>query len=193
MYKRHDSKFEDYLEFQKNVQCKRGKFTQERKNRGDHIQMMKAIFPEAQKILCVGSRHPSEVEDIEKEGFDVIGIDLFSDSDKIMVLDMHKIGEMWSKHEFDVAYMSHSLEHSYDPQIVLQAVRNTCMMGAFIVLPMLPAPSKKETVVFDFMTRDDPTAEMIEAELTPLTGEIDIPWVEPSPRLRETVFPLIWR
>ena len=155
--------------------------------------MMKAVFPEAQKVLCVGSRHPSEVEDIEKQGFEAIGIDLFSDSEKIMVLDMHKVGEMWSQNEFDVAYMSHSLEHSYDPGIVLAGIRKTCMMGAFIVLPMLPAPSRKETVVFDFMTRDDPTAEMIADELAPLVGVVEIPWVRPSPRLRETVFPLIWR
>ena len=193
MYKRHDSKFEDYLKFQKKVQSGRGKFTQERKNRVDHISMMKSIFPEAQKVLCVGSRHPSEVEDIEKQGFEAIGIDLFSDSDKIMVLDMHKVGETWSKNEFDVAYMSHSLEHSYDPGIVLAGIRKNCRMGAFIVLPMLPAPSRKETVVFDFMKLDDPGAAMIADELAPLVGVVEIPWVRSSPRLREMVFPLIWR
>jgi len=60
-------------------------------------------------------------------------------------------------------------------------------------LPMLLAPSKKETVVFDFMTRDDPAVEIIEAELEPLTGSVKIPWVKPCPILREIVFPLIWR
>ena len=193
MFKRLDTKFAEYLEFQRKVQSKRGRFTKERKNRTQHIEMMKSVFPEAQKVLCVGARHPSEVEDVEKQGFSALGIDLFSDSEKIMVLDMHKIGEMWSKNEFDVAYMSHSLEHSYDPEIVLAGIRTTCRMGAFIVLPMLQAPSKKETVVFDFMKIDDPTAEMIADELSPLVGTVEIPWVRPSPRLREFVFPLIWR
>jgi hypothetical protein len=193
MFKRHETKFDEYLRFQKCVQSKRGRFTKERKNRVDHISMMKTVFPDAQKVLCVGARHPSEVEDIESAGFEAIGIDLFSDSEKIMVLDMHKIGEMWSKNEFDVAYMSHSLEHSYDPGIVLAAVRTTCRMGAFVVLPMLAAPSRKETVVFDFMKLDDPTAEMIAEELEPLTGAVEIPWVKPSPRLKETVFPLVWK
>jgi len=193
VYRRHDSKFEDYLEYQKKVQSKRGRLTKERKNRVNHINLMRSAFPKAQKVLCVGSRHPSEVEGIEQAGFEVIGIDLFSNSEKIMVLDMHQVGEMWRKNRFDVAYMSHSLEHSYDPGVVLQGVRKTCRMGAFIVLPMLLAPSKKETVVFDFMTRDDPAVEIIEAELEPLTGSVKIPWVKPCPILREIVFPLIWR
>jgi hypothetical protein len=192
MYERHESGFNDYLAFQKKVQSGRGRFTQKRPNRSQHVEMMSRTFPEAKKVLCVGARHSSEVEDIEKAGFEAIGIDLFSDSEKIIVLDMHEIGQKFSRDEFDVAYMSHSLEHSYKPEVVLNGVRKTCSMGALIILPMLPGPSRKETVVFEFMKVDNPNRAMIISEIEPLVGAVNIPWVEPSPRLRETAFPLVW-
>ena len=71
MFDRHDYKFGDYIKFQENVQSKRRHLTQERDNRCDYIAALKETFPDAKKALCVGSRHPSEVEDMEAGAYEV--------------------------------------------------------------------------------------------------------------------------
>jgi hypothetical protein len=193
MYKRHEQEYKSYLAFQKKVQQGRGRFTRERPNRVDFISDLKVAFPDARKVLCVGARDESEVADLQKAGLEALGIDLFTESPRIIVLDMHKAGEYFDEGDFDVAFMSHSLEHSYDPEKVLTGMRRICPIGALIVVPMLQGPSRKEVVVFDFMRSDSPTPEMVAADIEAVAGPAEVPWVRPDVGKREIVFPVRWR
>ena len=105
-------------------------------------------------ILCVGARDSSEVFFFREKGLNAIGIDLFSaDQSTIKVLDMHMMGETFGENEFDIVFACHSLEHSANPEMVLNAMRKISKYGAFIVLPLHEAPHKKDPVVFDFMEK----------------------------------------
>jgi len=119
--------------------------------RNDDISLIKVTFPWAKKVICVGARDKSEVDAFTEADFEATGIDVYSASDKIQIVDMHKLSATFLHHEFDIAYMSHSLEHSYDPVMVLNEVKNVCSMGCFIIVPVMKAPTMKDPVVFNFM------------------------------------------
>ena len=64
-------------------------------------------------VLCVGCRNTLELDRFHERGFDdVVGIDVFSQREDILVMDMHAM--TFADDSFDVVYASHSLEHSYD-------------------------------------------------------------------------------
>jgi SAM-dependent methyltransferase len=68
-------------------------------------------------VLCVGCRNTAEIEYFQsKNAKSVMGIDLFSESPAIQVMDMHSMS--FPDASFDVIYSAHSLEHSYDVQEV---------------------------------------------------------------------------
>ena len=75
--------------------------------------------PSQGPVLCVGCRNELELNRFRERGFhDVVGIDVFSDSDDILVMDMHEMSFL--DDSFDVIYASHSLEHSYDVERVAE-------------------------------------------------------------------------
>jgi len=150
-YKRYE--YEDYSSYLKSQL--RHANTMDRTHRrpfARYIGQIQKFFPECKKILCIGSRDVSEVYALRSAGYDAVGIDLFStDISTIKLMDMHNIINEFSKDEFDLIYACHALEHSYDPEIVLQGFKKVSKLGAFIVLPFLLEPNFKDPVQFNFM------------------------------------------
>lgn len=123
-----------------------------------YIDAFKKSYPDAKKILCVGARDSSEVIAFRNEGYDAIGIDLYTDNEEIIkVVDMHNLSDTFKENEFDVIFSCHSLEHAYDPEHVLKSFRSIATQGCFLILPTSSTPDAKDPVVFDFMItiRDD--------------------------------------
>src|SRR5215212_576980 len=72
-------------------------------------------------VLCVGCRNGLELDRFRARGFaEVVGIDLFSQRDDILVMDMHELS--FPDDSFDVVYASHALEHSYDVDRVVREI-----------------------------------------------------------------------
>lgn len=131
--------------------------------RQEYISSIRRLFPETKSVLCIGSRDESEVLSFRNAGYSSMGIDLFSNNEStIRVLDMHKISEAYSKNEFDLAFSCHSLEHSYDPGLVIQSLSRVTRLGAFIVLPTMSNPDTKEACMFDFMSHLNSSPEVSE-------------------------------
>src|SRR3954465_4136789 len=63
-------------------------------------------------VLCIGCRNTLELDRFHARGFEhVVGIDLFSQREDILVMDMHDMS--FEDDAFDVVYASPSLENSY--------------------------------------------------------------------------------
>ena len=78
----------------------------------------------------------------------MVGIDLFSQREDILVMDMHEMS--FEDDSFDVVYASHSLEHSYDVERVAREVvrvaRPNAVVGAEV--PVRTQQSAADRVVF---------------------------------------------
>jgi SAM-dependent methyltransferase len=85
------------------------------------------------RVLCVGCRNRAELEYIESNGaYEVVGIDLYSEDPRILVMDMHQM--MFSDNSFDVVYSAHSLEHAYDVnQVADEFIRVTEENGLVVI------------------------------------------------------------
>lgn len=138
------------------------------------VEIIKAFFPNAKKMLCIGCRSYSEVQDFEKNGFEVTGIDLFQDDPRIIICDMHKMLDIFEKESFDIVYLSHSLEHSYNPYKVIDDLYEIVKYGMFVVLPELGIPSKKDPTVFDFMKKTDRNIADINKEINLYEQKFDV-------------------
>jgi hypothetical protein len=144
----------------------------ERRARLPYIQKIRQYFPDARKILCVGARHVSEVIEFRKNGYEALGIDLYSSDESIVrIVDMHKLKTTFLQGEFDLIFSCHSLEHAYDPATVLRGFRHCATIGAFIVLPLAKEPNQKDPCVFNFMTNlvKAPDIKDIENELSAIS------------------------
>lgn len=140
-------------------------------NRATDIVTVKESLPTAKKILCVGARDVSEVVDWRDAGFTAVGIDLFTTDEAVIeVIDAHKMDDRFGENEFDVVYASHSLEHMYDPEIVLRAVKRVGKFGAMVVLPLETVPTAKDPIIFDFIAKDHVDSEPVQQEFSELVG-----------------------
>jgi SAM-dependent methyltransferase len=100
-------------------------------------------------VLCVGCRNPLELDRFRARGFDdVIGIDLFSQRDDILVMDMHELS--FPDDSFDVVYASHALEHSYDVDRVAREIARVARDGAVVgvEVPVRTQASAADRIVF---------------------------------------------
>lgn len=105
--------------------------------------------PSQGPVLCVGCRNKLELNRFRERGFDdVVGIDVFSDSDDILVMDMHEM--TFLDDSFDVIYASHSLEHSYNERRVAEQIVRVGRDGAIvgIEVPVRVQASAADRVVF---------------------------------------------
>jgi SAM-dependent methyltransferase len=105
--------------------------------------------PSGGAVLCVGCRNPLELDRFRARGFaDVVGIDLFSQRDDILVMDMHELS--FSDDSFDVVYASHALEHSYDVERVVREIARVGRDGAVVgvEVPVRAQASTADRIVF---------------------------------------------
>src|SRR3954453_3435131 len=105
--------------------------------------------PDGGSVLCIGCRNTLELDRFHARGFEhVVGIDLFSQREDILVMDMHD--KSFEDDAFDVVYASHSLEHSYDLERVAREVvrvgRREAVVG--IEVPVRTQQSAADRVVF---------------------------------------------
>ena len=74
-------------------------------------------------ILCIGARNEVELEVFGRAGFrNVTAIDLWSDSPRIRVCDMHAL--RFPARSFDLVFASHAFEHAWDfPKVAAECAR----------------------------------------------------------------------
>ncbi len=186
-------KYEDYITSQmRNEELKHVTAGWD-KVRAQDIATTKSVFPKAKSVLCIGCRDESEVTDFHKAGFTGQGIDLFTSSDHVEKLDMHKMGDRFSENEFDVAYMSHSLEHCHDPKVVFESLSKITKMGVWIVLPNTKKADPHDSCIFDFMKADG-DFDLAHSELSKLTSRKFILEAcnRRNARGREIIFAIKW-
>jgi len=121
--------------------------------------------PDAGPVLCVGCRNGLELDRFRAHGFEnVIGIDVFSQRDDILVMDMHEMS--FEDDSFDVVYASHALEHSYDVDRVVGEIGRVAHDGAVVgvEVPVRVQASAADRIVFAGL-------EELRAVFAPLVGE----------------------
>jgi SAM-dependent methyltransferase len=105
--------------------------------------------PSGGAALCVGCRNGLELDRFRARGFaEVVGIDLFSQREDILVMDMHELS--FPDDSFDVVYASHALEHSYDVGRVVGEIARVARDGAVvgIEVPVRVQASAADRIVF---------------------------------------------
>lgn len=142
-------------------------------------------------VLCVGCRNGMELDAFRARGLaDVRGIDIFSQRDDILVMDMHAM--TFPDDSFDVVYTSHSLEHSFDVDAVGRELVRVARDGATLAVevPVAHKGSEADLVVFDGI-------EMLERVFGDTVGEVTLREEEPahSPRNEQgsTIARLVFR
>jgi SAM-dependent methyltransferase len=141
------------------------------------IDEVTAAQPSGGSVLCVGCRNPFELDRFRERGFaDVIGIDVFSQREDILVMDMHDMS--FPDDSFDVVYASHSLEHSYDvdrvAREVVRVARDSAVVG--VEVPVRTKQSAADRVVFSGLDEvRDVFREHVREEVL---GEEDAPRTE---------------
>jgi len=141
------------------------------------IDEVTAAQPSGGPVLCVGCRNPFELDRFRERGFaDVIGIDVFSQREDILVMDMHDMS--FPDDSFDVVYASHSLEHSYDvdrvAREVVRVARDSAVVG--VEVPVRTKQSAADRVVFSGLDEvRDVFREHVREEVL---GEEDAPRTE---------------
>jgi SAM-dependent methyltransferase len=84
-------------------------------------------------VLCIGCRNTAEIDYFKSKGLQsVTGIDLYSESPDILVMDMHCM--TFPDNHFGVVYSSHSLEHAYDVEKVVSEIIRVAQPGALVAI-----------------------------------------------------------
>ena len=107
-------------------------------------------------VLCVGCRNAAELDYFRDKGAkSVIGIDLFSQREDILVMDMHAM--TFEADCFDVIYSSHSLEHALNlEQVSGEFIRTVRDRGIIVVeVPVHYALERTGTDLIDFSSLDN--------------------------------------
>lgn len=101
------------------------------------------------KVLCVGCRNTEKIRYFREKGLaNVFGIDVYSESHDVLVMDMHAM--RFSDCEFDIIYSAHSLEHSYDVGKVISEIVRVARQGALVAIEVPVRFSKTDTDLVDF-------------------------------------------
>jgi len=103
----------------------------------------------ASSVLCVGCRNTVELDLFRGSGVgQVVGIDLVSPHPDILVMDMHDM--TFEDAAFDAVYASHSLEHSFDADVVLREIARVGRGGAVVgvEVPLGEGSSDADRIAF---------------------------------------------
>lgn len=123
---------------------------------------------DGRSVLCVGCRNAHELTVFREAGFDdVVGIDLFSESRDIQVMDMHAM--TFPDARFDVIFACHSLEHALDVGAVLAEFSRVARPGAVCVLEV-PVRFRKWPGREDLQDFD--SADGLIAQCAPILQEV---------------------
>jgi SAM-dependent methyltransferase len=97
------------------------------------------------EVLCVGCRSVGEINYFKSiDAKRVVGIDLFFESEEIMVMDMHEM--TFEDNSFDVIFSSHSLEHARDYKKAVSEFVRVAKNGSIFVIEV---PVNYETTSAD--------------------------------------------
>jgi SAM-dependent methyltransferase len=146
--RRHSSEYRDYLA----TQLRRTLSKRETDPGAGAVTLINRVAEEQSHdgaVLCIGCRNPLELDRFRARGFDsVVGIDLFSQRDDILVMDMHELS--FPDESFDVVYASHALEHSYDVDRVVREIARVARDGAVVgvEVPVRAQASAADRIVF---------------------------------------------
>jgi SAM-dependent methyltransferase len=115
------------------------------------VDAVASSLPESRdaRVLCVGCRNAVELDAfLARKVGRVVGIDLFSQRDDILVMDMHAM--TFEDESFDAVYSSHSLEHSYDPAVVAAEMLRVARNGGTVAVevPLRTSASVADRIVF---------------------------------------------
>lgn len=144
------AEYRDYLAVQlRRTLSKRG----ESSGIGSRLLISRTIdalgAPVDARILCVGCRNGAELDEFRARGArDVVGVDLFSQRDDILVMDMHAM--TFDDDSFDAVYCSHALEHSYDVPSVASEIERVGRDDAVVALevPVRISATAADRIVF---------------------------------------------
>jgi SAM-dependent methyltransferase len=86
-----------------------------------------------EKSLILGCRNAYELDLLENKGVkETIGVDLFSNDKRVLVMDMHNLE--FSDNTFDLVYCSHVLEHALDYDRVLSEIFRVMKNNSIITI-----------------------------------------------------------
>ena len=161
--KKHGITREAHIAHEKN-KFSQGKWenTINRKDQRIHdSKIIKDNFEEnIKKVLCIGARHESEIEDLQLNFDYVVGIDIV-DAPGIKRVDAHDLCNYFPENSFDIVYASHSLEHMVEPEKVLLNIRKVAKLGCFISLPIFSKTYNSHCSLFDICQFLDENKESI--------------------------------
>jgi len=123
----------------------------------ERVKELSLLYPELKRVLCLGSRHPIEVEAFLDAGYNAIGIDLLETLPHVIRCDMAKICEnpiLQKRKPFDILYMSHSLEHCLDIEGLLKGIEWSEATVMYIRVPIKTRPKKWDCTLLEFMLPD---------------------------------------
>ena len=107
-------------------------------------------------VLCVGCRNMAEINYFRHKGSrSVVGIDLYSQREDILVMDMHAM--TFEADHFDLIFSSHSLEHALNLEQVTGEFIRTVRDGGIIVVevPVHYDVGRTGTDLIDFGSLDN--------------------------------------
>jgi SAM-dependent methyltransferase len=100
-------------------------------------------------VLCIGSRNTAEIDYFYQKGAKhVTGIDLYSENEAILVMDMHDM--VFPDKSFDVIYSCHSLEHAFDVQKVINEIVRVARSNAIVTIEVPVAYATQGADLVDF-------------------------------------------
>lgn len=86
-----------------------------------------------QGVLCVGCRNAYELSAFAERGWRrVVGIDLFSNDPRVLVMDMHQM--TFPDNSFAVVYSGNSFEHTYDPHLAAKEFCRVVRDGGYVAI-----------------------------------------------------------
>jgi SAM-dependent methyltransferase len=156
---RFDCKAENQIEEQAREHAREEKRLITRKTRpklmGSLEGVIRTLWPEAKRILCIGCRDESEPRWFVDRKWQAEGIDVAVRTHGLLrKMDAHEIADFYKPNEFDLVYASHSLEHMHDANRALRGIRRVSSQGLLAVLPTTKSGTKasmQHPSIFDIM------------------------------------------
>lgn len=154
------------------------------RRRAEHLIYILRAIPSISKdsrILCIGPRNEGELLLFRAHGFkNVKGVDLYSYSPWIDLMDMHRMTYM--DNSFDVVFSSYVFRYSYDTRKCAIEMVRVCKDGGVIALGIANNPETNEVYAANFGNIDT-----LRAQFEPFVGHVY--WSMPDDDVDESELP----